>query len=112
MPLIFIDVIANSKISFYLWLYNIALCVYIYHIFIHLCVCVYICMNIWFLIPKTHSHYTYMACPGGSVVKNPLAKQEMQVWSLDQEDPLEKEMATHSSVLAWEIPGTEEPGWL
>ena len=53
-----------------------------------------------------------MACPGGSVVKNPLAKQEMQVWSLDQEDPLEKEMATHSSILAWEIPGTEEPGWL
>ena len=36
--------------------------------------------------------------------------QEMQVQSLDQEDPLEKEMATHSSVLAWEIPWTEEPG--
>ena len=35
--------------------------------------------------------------------------QEMQVQSLDQEDPLEKEMATHSSVLAWEIPWTEEP---
>ena len=41
MPLISIDVIANGKISFYIWLYNIALCVYIYHIFIHLCVCVY-----------------------------------------------------------------------
>ena len=37
--------------------------------------------------------------------------QEMQVQSLGQEDPLEEEMATHSSVLAWEIPGTEEPGW-
>ena len=33
----------------------------------------------------------------------------MQVWSLRQEDPLEKEMATHSSILAWEIPGTVEP---
>ena len=38
--------------------------------------------------------------------------QEMWVGSLDQEDPLEKEMATHSSILAWEIPGTEEPGGL
>ena len=36
--------------------------------------------------------------------------QETQVQSLDQEDPLEKGMATHSSVLAWEIPWTEEPG--
>jgi len=38
----------------------------------------------------------------------------MQKWAqaLDQEDPLEKEMATHSSVLAWEIPWTEEPGRL
>ena len=35
--------------------------------------------------------------------------QETWVGSLDQEDPLEKEMATHSSVLAWRIPGTEEP---
>ena len=38
--------------------------------------------------------------------------QETQVWSLGQEDTLEKEMATHSSVLAWEIPWTEEPGGL
>ena len=37
--------------------------------------------------------------------------QEMQVRSLGQEDPLEKEMATHSSVLATRIPQTEEPGW-
>ena len=36
--------------------------------------------------------------------------QEMQVWSLGQEYPLEEEMATHSSILAWEIPRTEEPG--
>ena len=38
--------------------------------------------------------------------------QEMQVQSLGQEDPLEKEMATHSGVLAWKIPWTEEPGGL
>ena len=38
--------------------------------------------------------------------------QETWVWSLAQEDPLEKEMAIHSSVLAWEIQGTEEPGGL
>ena len=38
--------------------------------------------------------------------------QETEVRSLDQEDPLEKEMATYSSILAWEIPWTEEPGKL
>ena len=48
-------------------------------------------------------------------VKNSLAIQDTQetwVQSLDQEDPLEKQMATHSSILAWEIPWTEEPGGL
>ena len=40
------------------------------------------------------------------------AMRETQVQSLDREDPLEKEMATHSSTLAWKIPGTEEPGRL
>ena len=38
--------------------------------------------------------------------------QETRVWFLGQEDPLEKEMATHFSILAWEIPRTEEPGGL
>ena len=46
------------------------------------------------------------------MINNLPAKQETQVQSLGQEDPLEKEMATHSSVLAWEIPWTEEPGRL
>ena len=46
------------------------------------------------------------------MVKNLPAKQETQVQSLGQEDPLEKEMATHSSILAWEILWTEEPGRL
>ena len=44
--------------------------------------------------------------------KNPLAKQETWVQTLGWEDPLEKEMATHSSILAWKIPQTEEPGRL
>ena len=43
------------------------------------------------------------------MVKNLPAMQETQVQSLSQEDPLKKEMATHSSILAWEIPWTEEP---
>ena len=38
--------------------------------------------------------------------------QETQVWSLGQEDPPEEEMATHSNILAWKIPWTEEPGGL
>ena len=48
--------------------------------------------------------------PHGSVLKNLPAIQETQVRSLGREDPLEKEMATHSSILAWRIPWTEEPG--
>ena len=46
------------------------------------------------------------------IVKNSPAMQETQVLSLSQEDPLEKEMANHSSILAWEIPWTEKPGRL
>ena len=50
--------------------------------------------------------------PGGSLVKNPTAKQETQGRSLGREDPLEKEMAAHSSIPAWEILWAEEPGRL
>ena len=46
------------------------------------------------------------------LLKNPPAMQEILFQLLGWEDPLEKEMATHSSVLAWEIPWTEEPGGL
>ena len=46
------------------------------------------------------------------MVKNLSAMQKTPVQSLSWEDPLEKEMATHSSILAWEIPWTEEPGRL
>ena len=65
----------------------------------YVCVCIYI--------------YGYIyGFPGGSVVKNLPAKQEMQVPSLRGEDPLEKEVATHSSILVWEIPWAEEPDGL
>ena len=53
--------------------------------------------------------------PGGSAVKNPPAMQEPQeMWvpSLGREDPLEEEMATHSSILPWRIPWTEDAGRL
>ena len=53
--------------------------------------------------------------PGGTVLKNLPALQETQetrVQFLGWEDPLEEEMATHSSILAWKIPWTEEPGGL
>ena len=56
-----------------------------------------------------------MGFPSGSVVKNLPAvqeTQETQVWSLGQEEPLDEKMATHSNILAWKIPWTEEPGRL
>ena len=46
------------------------------------------------------------------MVKRLRAMQETQIQSSGRDDPLEKEMATHSSILAWEIPWTEEPGGL
>ena len=57
--------------------------------------------SIWLLKPKLFNIF-----PGGSVVKNLPAKREARVLSLGQEDPLEKKMAAHSSILAWEIPWT------
>ena len=54
----------------------------------------------------------HMGFPGGQMVKNLPAMQETWVWSLGWEDPLEKGMATHSSILAWRISWTEEPGGL
>ena len=57
----------------------------------------------------------FWASPVAQWAKNQFAMQEtqeMRVWSLGGEDPLEKEMATHSSILAWKIPWMEEPGRL
>ena len=63
----------------------------------------------WFLVGGNSAT---QGTSDGSTVKNPLEMQETKVQSLDQEDPLEKEMTTHFSILAWEIPRTEEPGGL
>ena len=58
--------------------------------------------------------YLGMDFPRGSVVKKKMLPAMQKTWiqSLGQEDPLEKELANPSSILTWEIPWTEEPGWL
>ena len=58
------------------------------------------------------SAYSAQASLGAQLYRIRLSMQETWVQSLVQEDPLEKEMATYSSILAWRIPGTEKPGWL
>ena len=57
-------------------------------------------------------HLCSLGFSDGSMVKNLPATREMQFRSLGQEDPLEEEMATHSTILAWRIPWTEEPSGL
>ena len=73
--------------------YICVVCVYIY---------IYICMHIC----------VYIYFPSGSAVKSLPSMQEMQVQSLGQEDSLEEDMASHSSILVWRIPWAEEPGGL
>ena len=63
-------------------------------------------------LPKKRGSVFILGFPGGSAVKNLPAMQETGVRSLGQEDPLEEKMATHSSILAWEIPWTDNPGEL
>ena len=60
----------------------------------------------WSLLPKEQS----LSFPGGSVVKNPPANAGNVGPIHGEEDPLEKKIATHSRILVWEIPWTEEPG--
>ena len=60
----------------------------------------------------SHHYKNIWASPVVQMVKNHPVMQETWVRSLSREDPLEKEMATHSSILAWRIPWTEEPGGL
>ena len=62
-----------------------------------------------YLVPSSYSRGASLVAQW---VKNLHAMQETQVQFLGQEDPLEKEMAIHSSILAWRIPWTEEPGGL
>ena len=65
-------------------------------------------------LPQTNEvgSQAFWGFPGGSAVKNPPVMEETRVQSLGREDPLEKGMATHSSILAWKIPWTEEPDGL
>ena len=65
-----------------------------------------------FIFKKYHTVKETLASLVAQIVKNLPAMQETWVKSLGQEEPLEKEMATHSSILAWEILWTEEPGRL
>ena len=64
--------------------------------------------------PNNEAKYTNLTCTSlvAQMVKNLPAMQETQVPSLGQEDLLEKGMATHSRILAWRIPWTEQPGGL
>ena len=57
-------------------------------------------------------YLVFYGLPWWLSVKNLPAMQETQVWSLGREDPLEKQMAAHSSIPVWEIPWTEKPGRL
>ena len=65
-----------------------------------------VCTYLWLMYVYTWASLL------AQIVKNLPAMQETQVQSLGQEDPLEKDMATHSSICAWRIPWTEEPGRL
>ena len=94
-----------------MWFQHIGICgicEYMIYIYIHtyvcvcVCVCIYIPTDISILISKLVAQ----------MVKNLPVIQETHVQSLGQEDPPEKEMATHSSILAWQMPWTEEPGGL
>ena len=69
--------------------------------------------NTVLLTTVTMLYITFLAFPGGTSGKEPASRcrrQETQVRSLGQEDPLEEGVATHSSILAWRIPWAEEPG--
>ena len=76
------------------------------------CVCMCVCMYTRKYLICVHTLNTYLASLVAQMVENQSAMQETWVWSLCQKNPLEKEMATHSSILAWRIPWTEEPGRL
>jgi len=76
------------------------------------CVPLSLLLFVWFCVYHLYLPFGY---PGGTSSKGPACqcrRQETQVQSLGQDDPLEEGMATHSSVLAWRIPRTEEPGGL
>ena len=86
----------------YIYIYVLFMCIYL-HIYLYIFIeYIFMHMCIWAFLIAQH-------------IKNSPARQETQetrVRALVQEDTLEEEMATHSSILAWKIPLTEEPGGL
>ena len=70
------------------------------------------CWAVSILFFPSPSDFQVPGFPGGPVLKNLPAMKDMQLRSLGGEDPPENEMAPHSSILAWKIPWTEEPGGL
>ena len=86
---------------------------------VYLCVCILTCVYIYththvYIHTHTHTHTHTHGLPLGAslvvqMVKNLPTMQDPQFWSLGWIDPLEMEMATHSSILAWKTPWTEEP---
>ena len=83
------------KENFFYWYRKCGICLYL---FIHWCF--YLTSNILHI----------WGFPDASAVKNLHEMQETWVWSLRWDDPLEEELATHSSILAWKIPRAEQPG--
>ena len=85
---------------------------------LHIWSCWYISRQSWFqLVSHPAQHFTWCTLHGedfpiAQTVKNLPVMQETRIQSLGQEDPLEKGMTTHSSIPAWRIPWTEEPGGL
>ena len=70
-------------------------------------------VSLSFMFTHTHTHthtHIYRASLVAQMVKNPPAMRETWVWSLGWENPLKKGTDTHSSILAWRIPWTKEPG--
>ena len=76
--------------------------------YIYLCIYIYIYTIYIYIVQLKYIWASLLA----QMVKNLLAMQETWIRSLGHEDSLEKEMAAHSSILAWRIPWTEEPGRL
>ena len=77
-----------------------------------ICCILYFQANFKIILTKKVKLFSIIWLPWWLSVKKPLPMQEARVQSLGQEDPLEEEMATHSSILAWGTPWTEEPGGL
>ena len=111
IPKTWLSVTLFCKLWLYILYYRlwVPLCVCVY-IYIFLFVCFFTLVSLLLEIFYLGTHFLFQGFPGGSDGKSLPAMWETQVRSLVQEDPLEKEMATHSSILAWKIPWMDKPG--